>query len=671
MIPCLGIDTGGTYTDAVIIDFSTGRILSKAKSQTTYDDLSLGIDSAIGGLDGKYLREVQMVSMSSTLATNSIVEGKGGRVGLVGVGLDFDRSVSVDMMCTVKGRYNLHGRQTETMDEEKVKEFLESAKGKIDALAVSGYLSVRNPYHEMRVKTLSDQILGVPVVCGHQLSVSLGFDERAVTAIMNARLLPVIRKLMDSVRKSLLRAGVDAPFMVVKGDGSLMSEATALEKPIETIVSGPAASLIGAKALTGRDDAIVMDMGGTTTDIGVLRNGQPRLVEEGAVIGGKRTKVLAASITTTGLGGDSRIVSNGGRLYVGPYRAIPLCDAASRWPVVKECLKALFDGEIRIPRKVHDYSSVVLDCEFFVRDCPGDDCSRFDIKEKQRMLVELADKGPVSLAMAERETGIHPLMFDDSCLEKMGIVRRIGFTPTDVLHALGEYVVHDAEASVLGARYMAKLIGMDLEDFLRHAKSLVVDRLAETLVRDLVMEETGLERPSLADTDFMRKSITGDFGKDCGCFIRFNKPIIGIGAPVAAYLPEVAEKFDAELLLPENTDVGNAVGAVAGSIVETVRIIVRPADSEADHENAKATMMSPLERREFSRFTDAVRHAEKISSAEAMRMATAQGAADPSVTVHREDHWFGENEGSGILIETTVVATAIGKPRFMGDSGNS
>lgn len=149
---------------------------------------------------------------------------------------------------------------------------------------------------------------------------------------MNARLLPMIRELINSVRRSLMNAGIKAPLMVVKGDGSLMNEALALDRPIETIISGPAASLIGAKALSGREDAIVIDMGGTTTDIGVLRGGQPRLESEGAMIDGKRTKVLAANIATTGLGGDSRIVVNNKQLFVGPYRAVPLCIASASGP---------------------------------------------------------------------------------------------------------------------------------------------------------------------------------------------------------------------------------------------------------------------------------------------------------------------------------------------------
>ncbi|NLL95172.1 MAG: hydantoinase/oxoprolinase family protein [Thermoplasmatales archaeon] len=658
----LGIDTGGTHTDAVILDFATGDILCKTKSQTTHGDLSEGIDAAINGLNGGLLGNVTMVSLSSTLATNSIVEGRGGRVGFVGIGLEFSRAVPVEASCTVGGRHDIYGKQDEPLDESAVRAFLEEAKGKVDALAVSGYLGVRNSWHERRVKTLSDEILGVPVVCGHQLSTDLGFDERATTAIMNARLLPVISGLIGSVKESLSRAGIDAPFMVVRGDGSLMSEPTALDRPIETIISGPAASLIGARALTGRDDAIVIDMGGTTTDIGVLRGGRPRLVEEGATIGGRRTKVLAASVSTTGIGGDSRIVANGPELTVGPRRAIPLCVAAARWPTVKESLaETLAKGPKKI-RKARNLSYVVLDCEFFVSHGIADP-RRHNLGPNSLKLIELASAGPVSLRAAEAATGIHPLSFGDATLEALGLVERIGFTPTDVVHALGEYGEHDAEASMLGAEYLSGIMGMDVDGFLVRTKRAVVDRLAATLLRDLATEETGHWNPSRHDSDFLAKAISGEFGKDYGCFVRFNKPIVGIGAPVGAYLPAVAAKFDAELLLPRETDVGNAVGAITGSIVETVRIVVRPTGDGADHEESGAILMSPFERKEFSRFGAAVEHARKMASAKAVEAAIAQGAVDPGVTVGREDHWLGDREG-GILVETTVVATAMGKPRF-------
>ena len=340
----LGMDTGGTYTDAVIMDLDTGEVLDKAKSMTTREDLCIGIRGAIEGIDGDLLEEVTVVALSSTLATNSVVEGKGCRVGLVCIGGDYNKAVSADYSVKVAGGHDYHGDPNEPLDTDAVRRFLESVRGKVDGLAVSGYLSIRNPEHEDAVREMAKEMLGVPVVCGHELSSSLGFSERTTTCIMNSRLIPVMDGLIRSVEAVLREKGVHAPLMIFRGDGSMMSGEVARERPVETILSGPAASLMGAMHMTGIRDAVVMDMGGTTTDIGVLRDGRPSLDPEGAVIGGKRTRVMAAQIATSGIGGDSRIVVNQGRIVLTSLRVMPLCVAARRWPHVAEHLSSLMSN---------------------------------------------------------------------------------------------------------------------------------------------------------------------------------------------------------------------------------------------------------------------------------------------------------------------------------------
>ncbi|MCL2712978.1 MAG: hydantoinase/oxoprolinase family protein, partial [Methanomassiliicoccaceae archaeon] len=287
----LGFDTGGTYTDAVLMDMDSNKVIQKSKALTTRDDLSVGIRNTLTGFDKETLKKVAMVSLSSTLATNSIVEGKGCRVGLICVSEEFNMTIPVDLHITVQGGHDLTGTEVKELDESSAKEFMISIKGKVDGLAINSYLSVRNPDHELRLKRIAKEILDVPVVCGHELSSSLGYHERTVTSVMNSRLIPIIKDLMDSVKLVMNEYKIKAPLMIVKGDGSIMSEEVAIERPIETILSGPAASLIGAKMLTGKKDAVVMDMGGTTLDIGILRNGHPRLEKEGAMIGGRRTRV--------------------------------------------------------------------------------------------------------------------------------------------------------------------------------------------------------------------------------------------------------------------------------------------------------------------------------------------------------------------------------------------
>ena len=253
----LGMDTGGTYTDSVLMDLDSGTVLGKAKSMTTREDLSIGIRGSLDLLDRDILKDVSVVVLSSTLATNSVVEGKGCRVGLICIGGDYNNDVPVEHKVRVGGGHDIFGDEEEPLDVVAVKSFLESLRGKVDGLAVSGYMSVRNPTHETRVRALAREILGVPVVCGHELSTSLGFSERTTTCIMNSRLIPIIDELIRSVEKVLADLGIRAPLMIFRGNGSIMSCDVARERPVETILSGPAASLMGAKHMTGIEDAVV------------------------------------------------------------------------------------------------------------------------------------------------------------------------------------------------------------------------------------------------------------------------------------------------------------------------------------------------------------------------------------------------------------------------------
>jgi len=174
----LGFDTGGTYTDAVIMDLDTSEILARSKSLTTRNDLSIGISGAISKFDKDLLKNVSTVSLSSTLATNSIVEGKGCRVGLICIGSPITTTTTVDKSITVSGGHKPNGTESEPLDEESVEKFLKSVKGQVDCIAVTGFMSVRNPKHEQRVKEMARQILNIPTVCGYELSSVLGFNER-------------------------------------------------------------------------------------------------------------------------------------------------------------------------------------------------------------------------------------------------------------------------------------------------------------------------------------------------------------------------------------------------------------------------------------------------------------------------------------------------------------
>ncbi|MCL2890878.1 MAG: hydantoinase/oxoprolinase family protein [Methanomassiliicoccaceae archaeon] len=658
----LGFDTGGTYTDAVLMNMETNEVLQKSKALTTRDDLSVGIRNTLIGFDDEVLKKAAMVSLSSTLATNSIVEGKGCRVGLISVGEEFEMSIPVDLHVTVRGGHDLTGEEVSELDEQTAKEFMTSLKGKVDGLAINSYLSVRNPDHELRLKKMAKEILGIPVVCGHELSSSLGYHERTLTSIMNARLIPIIKDLMDSVKLVMKEHAIKAPLMIVKGDGSIMSEEVALERPIETILSGPAASLIGAKMLTGRNDAIVMDMGGTTTDIGILRNGHPRLEKEGAMIGGRRTRVMAAEISTSGIGGDSRVIVNGTRFMLEATRVVPLCIAAAEWPQLLPRLKEAAETRSRFSPESMDPRNIVQDTEFFIK---LKDLEHVSLSNEDKALLELISDEPFSLKEAGVKLNVHPFSFNMSKMEELGIVQRIGLTPTDMLHAEGSYVEYDRTASEYGVAHNSHKMGMTPEEFIRFVKEKVIDKLAEELLRKLFFEETNTFEMGTLSSDLMRKAITHIEGRDYRCSITLNKPLIGIGAPVSAYFPQVAEKFSTELLLPEHSEVGNAVGAVTGSVVESIEILLKPSVGENAIDDPSCILFAPFGRIEFEKLSEAEVYAVSEGGKYVTERARKAGAEHVQLRSEKLEKKVGLGQGyeGRVLIETLITVTAVGKPK--------
>ena len=660
----LGIDTGGTYTDAAIIDLDKGKVLVKAKALTTRHDLSEGMANSIAKLGSPDLHGVRLVSVSSTLATNSVVEGKGCRVGLIVIGGENRQMVPVDEVVEVRGGHNLIGEPMAPLDEEAVKEFVLRTKDKVDAYAISSYLSVRNPEHEIAVKHLVGQLCPHPTVCGHELTTKLGFYERTLTALLNAKLIPIIADLVASVKRVLASFKIEAPLMIVKGDGSLMGEAMAKERPVETILSGPAASLIGAKYLTHEEEGVVIDVGGTTTDIGVLRSGRPRLDAEGAMIGGWRTRVKAADISTSGIGGDSRVVVVNERLHLTALRVMPLCIASSTYECILPKLQKAVDGKVR-PQAAHvTLDSVVQSTEFFIfnKAVPGMELSSEEVK-----FVDLVKQEPRSIYEVAEMTGVHPFSFNVRRLEEVGLILRIGLTPTDVLHADRSYVEYDARASDVAVAIQAKAMNVSTQQFCREVRHAVIHKISLELMKKLMYEETGKTTNDEVAGDMWDKMISHKPGIDFSCRIKLHKKIIGIGAPVAAYLPSVAENFETHLLLPEHSEVGNAVGAITGSIMETAEVLIKPKPGVSAMENPPCILHSSMEKREFETLTAAVAYAEMWTKDLARQLAINAGADEVEVLLAKDDHvgHLGKNWGStGIMLETRVVATAIGKPRL-------
>jgi hypothetical protein len=325
----LGIDAGGTYTDAAIYDFNSKQIVAKAKALTTKWNYSIGISETLGQLPREQLAQVDLVSVSTTLATNAIVEGHGSRVGLLVMppyGLFEPADIRHEPKAVICGKMEIDGMVIEPVDAEQVRAIVtEMMQHGVRAFAISGYASTINPQHELEVKHIVKSVTGCSVTCGHELSEMLDFKTRATTAIVNARIIGRIEKFLREIKNTLSDYGMNVPVVVVKGDGTLMSEEVAAQKPVETILSGPAASVAGARYLTGLTEAIVVDVGGTTTDTATVKDGIVRVHELGTRVGTHRTHVKALDMRTIGLGGDSIIDLSEGKIKIGPQRVGPVC----------------------------------------------------------------------------------------------------------------------------------------------------------------------------------------------------------------------------------------------------------------------------------------------------------------------------------------------------------
>lgn len=647
----LGIDTGGTYTDGVIIDPGSKTVLAKAKAFTTPADLSIGIRNCLNSLSISAANKIAFVSLSTTLATNAIVEGRGARVGLLMIGKPPEVMVPTEHWRLLQGKMDIKGYVKEDLDEAQILRAIEDFRHQVDAIAVSGYASVRNPSHESRVRDLVKKHLNIPVVCAHELTSSLGHDDRTITCVLNASLIPIINNLVLATRHSLAQMAISAPIMIVKGDGSLMNEAVAAERPIETVLSGPAASIIGGVYLTAEKDALILDMGGTTTDISQITNGRAKIRKTGATVGGWTSHIQAAEICTFGLGGDSYIrFTASGDLAIGPQKVQPLCVAAESAPHLLQ--------EILEFRKSADYELFTeqeWDCFSLLKPDPDPDLSVQDLE-----LFELLKSGPHSLFYLAHAMGKDAEKLGLSRLVKRGILNRISLTPTDLLHVTGQYTCWDSKIARAVTELMAERLKIPLQQFMDDALAKVTDQLMRYSLESVANFDQishGFEADSLAHYLF-QQSLPRSTSELLRTGFALQRPLIALGAPVQAWIPPLGERLHTRVIIPEHAEVANAIGAAVGDVMESVEVIIRPAKEHIGY-----LVHAPWEQRHFDTLEEA-----KVYSIERARQAVADliaisGGREVEVIDTLDDHFteiFGNQKST--YVETIVRVTAIGSP---------
>jgi N-methylhydantoinase A/oxoprolinase/acetone carboxylase beta subunit len=666
----LGIDTGGTFTDAVLVDGSNA-IAASAKSLTTRFDLAVGIGNALDGLPQHLLDQVNLVSLSTTLTTNSVVEGKGSPVCVLLAGYDAAQVkasglielLGQDAIVQLPGGHDAGGYAIESLDEEITKAAILRQSPRVTAFGISASFAVRNPAHELQIRDWVKELSDKPVTCGHELASSLGAPRRAMTVALNARMISHVKALIDSVRMTLRARHIDAPLMIVKGDGTLINAESALLRPVGTVLSGPAASVIGACALSGTSDAIVADMGGTTTDIAVIRNGQPELSMDGALIGNWRPMVEAVKVYSIGLGGDSEVRFLGGKgLAIGPRRVVPLSLLVHQHPqtlatLARQQSETPHASQIRFAMRLQ--SDEALICRL-----PADELRAWD---------RLA-QGPVDLERANMED--RPLSRALARLERKGLAIYSGFTPSDAAHVLGMASHWSRDGAVLGARiwarqmrYMYGLGTWVMGDEVAPSRQ-VVDKVIAITCQKLV--EAGLNDAGQMNEDrasnmatlltqmALQRASTGSLPQGPKVFeLRFapDMPLVGVGAPAASYYPEVARSLGLQLQIPVHAEVANAVGAVLGQVSQRIHLTV------TQPVRGTFRVFTKSGPQDYAGLSHAIECARALAAEEATANALAAGAQTATVTFSQVDNNVNNDIDGNMFFEAVVTATASGAPR--------
>ena len=660
----LGVDTGGTYTDAVILE-DEERVIAFSKALTTHSDLSLGIGSAIQKAvkqRNTAPEKISLVSLSTTLATNALVEGQGDRVALVMIGFQdsdlekhsiFD-ALKGDPFLVIEGGHNYAGFEKSPLAKNKLSRWVSEIKG-VSAYAVCSQFAVRNPEHELEAAEIIRKLTDKPVSLSHQISAKLNGPKRALTAVLNARLIALIDLLIVKAEHVIKSLGILAPLMVVRGDGALISAAQAREKPIETILSGPAASIVGARWLTGETEAIISDIGGTTTDIAVLMGGKPAIDPRGASVGPYRTMVEAVAMYTFGLGGDSevklRVEGLGGDISLGPKRVIPVALAASIEP---DLIHQTLDNQLK-NETPNDF-----DARFIRRTRASTEpvLSERDDKVYRRIGEQFYPMSEVVKSRLDLQSVIK--------LVSVGVAQISAVTPSDASHVLGKSNAWDKEAAIKAIDLFARR---------RNGSGELLAGSTAQMAERIVCQLTDQTSSSILEMAFSEEKV--DFGDKPDVLARhpltqfglagysdlikvnvgISKKIIGLGASAPTYYPAVGAELNCEVILPEYAGVANAIGAVVGKIVmRESGVISSPSEGKyLVHLDGKPV--------NFTSEAEALKVLEEKLTEKSIQKAKEAGAENVTVNIDREIK-TANIENRAVFVEANVLVEASGRPRI-------
>ena len=341
----LGLDVGGTFTDAVIIDGH--RVVSSAKRRTTKDNLMQGIGEALDAvLDSCDTSNIEQVTLSTTVVTNTIVEKKEQVVDLyvvTGPGRNVDDIFPVSPIY-LQGYTDHRGIVVERTFPNVVRNIARMVQERsgTDLAAVSAKFGVRNPQEELSITETLQETYNT-ISNGSLLSGSLNFPRRTISAYFNSAVTPVFTVFKKNVEDALSARNIKAPLHILKADGGSLPMEHMVSRPVETAFTGPAATVLGLSALgaIGNMHTVALDIGGTTTDISLWKQGKPLMTKNGVSIREYPSAVRSFAVTSVGIGGESVVRIVDGKITVGPERVGPSAALGGNEPTLGDALIVL------------------------------------------------------------------------------------------------------------------------------------------------------------------------------------------------------------------------------------------------------------------------------------------------------------------------------------------
>lgn len=657
----IGIDTGGTCTDGVIYDLEKKEILASVKTPTTKEDLSIGIGKALDLLPREYVEQVELLALSTTLATNACVENKGSRGKVIFLGIDEDtvKQTAVqfglpldDTLIFIPCKETLQGEIIEEPDWQQVERQLKEALADCQAVGiVELFAAGTGAALEKKTREIVER-MGIPTVCGYELFQEKNVVGRGAGALLNARLLSVIAEFLQAVKKAMQIRDLEVPVVIVRSDGSLMNEEFSQKRPIETLLCGPVASVMGAAELHQVMDGVVIDMGGTTTDISMVKAGVPVRSQDGITVGNWKIYVKGMYVDTFGLGGDTEVSLNGeGKLELGSRRIMPLCMAARSYPHVLEILQQ----EMAQPIKRNSWRKNIYVGLKDIRENTG-------YSEVEKRIAQVFYQKPMTLIELEQK---HRISLVPGSLKRLideGVIMPCGITPTDAMHVLGDYRGYDVEASNLGIGVVAEMQGVTTEEVCQNIYECVCRKLYCNIVRILLWDkypklkneqESKLIEPLVEG--MYRQAVKGKKHDFLNIDMKCDVPLIGVGGPIAVFLPKVAKLLGTEAFTGSYSGVANALGAIVGNVEVCMEMEIVPNIQGEDFRvsgNGESFCAGTLEEAKIL----AAERAKELARAEAIR----RGAVEQLLTF-REKYEPVEaysNYGNSIFISAKVKAYA-------------